>query len=98
VSKIKNAGAVFLGAFSPEPIGDYVAGTNHVLPTNGTARFASALSVGDFMKEISLIGYNEAGLKEYGRAAVTLARIEGLEAHARAVEKRLRRLPGREGE
>ncbi len=88
LAKLKNAGAIFLGPYSPEPIGDYVAGTNHVLPTNGTARFASALSVDDFMKAISLIGYNQAGLKEYGAAAVTLARVEGLEAHARAVEKR----------
>lgn len=88
LAKINNAGAVFLGPFSPEPIGDYVAGTNHVLPTNGTARFASALGVNDFMKTISLVGYNQAGLNEYGAAAVTLARVEGLEAHARAVEKR----------
>ena len=94
VSKIKNAGAIFLGAYSPEPIGDYVAGTNHVLPTNGTARFASALSVLDFMKETSIIGYNAEGLKEYGAAAITLARIEGLEAHARAVESRLKRKSG----
>ncbi len=90
LAKIKNAGAVFLGAYSPEPIGDYVAGTNHVLPTNGTARFASALSVQDFMKETSIIGYNLEGLKENGAAAITLARIEGLEAHARAVESRLK--------
>ncbi|NLW56353.1 MAG: histidinol dehydrogenase [Firmicutes bacterium] len=88
LGKIKNAGAVFLGPYSPEPLGDYVAGTNHVLPTNGTARFASALSVDDFMKTISLVGYNQAGLKEHGAAAVTLARVEGLEAHARAVEIR----------
>jgi histidinol dehydrogenase len=90
LGRVKHAGAVFLGANSPEPIGDYVAGTNHVLPTNGTARFASALSVDDFMKKMSIIGYTQAGVGENGPAAVRIARLEGLEAHARAVELRLK--------
>ena len=70
LGKVKHAGAVFLGAYSPEPIGDYVAGTNHVLPTNGTARFASALSVDDFVKKMSVIGYTPDGVRECGPAAV----------------------------
>lgn len=90
LGKVKHAGAVFLGAYSPEPIGDYVAGTNHVLPTNGTARFASALSVDDFVKKMSVIGYTPDGVRECGPAAVRIARLEGLEAHARAVELRLK--------
>lgn len=90
LGKVKHAGAVFLGAYSPEPIGDYVAGTNHVLPTNGTARFASALSVDDFVKKMSVIGYTPAGVREYGPVAVRIARLEGLEAHAMAVELRLK--------
>lgn len=88
VGKIRHAGAVFMGPYSPEPIGDYVAGTNHVLPTNGLARFASALSVDDFLKKTSLISYTREGLDKYGPAAVKLARVEGLEAHARSVERR----------
>jgi len=91
LGKVRHAGAVFLGADSPEPIGDYVAGTNHVLPTNGTARFASALSVDDFTKKMSIIGYTSAGVKKAGPAAVRIARVEGLEAHARAVELRLKK-------
>ncbi|HEY8344462.1 MAG TPA: histidinol dehydrogenase [Bacillota bacterium] len=90
LGRVKHAGAVFLGAYSPEPIGDYVAGTNHVLPTNGTARFASALSVDDFVKKMSVISYTPAGVREYGPAAVRIARLEGLEAHAMAVELRLK--------
>lgn len=90
VGMIRHAGAVFLGPSSPEPIGDYVAGTNHVLPTNGTARFASALSVDDFCKKISIVGYTPSGLQKYGPSAVALAEVEGLEAHARAVRIRLK--------
>jgi histidinol dehydrogenase len=88
LGKIRHAGAVFIGPYSPEPIGDYVAGTNHVLPTNGLARFASALSVDDFLKKTSLISYTRDGLAKTGPAAVRLARVEGLEAHARSVEQR----------
>lgn len=86
--QIKNAGAVFIGPWSPEPIGDYVAGTNHVLPTNGTSRFASGLSVDHFIKKTSIIYYNETGIRRYGPAAMTLAGVEGLDAHANAVKIR----------
>jgi histidinol dehydrogenase len=89
VGKVRHAGAVFLGPYSPEPIGDYVAGTNHVLPTMGLARFASALGVYDFLKQTSIISYTREGLAAHGPAAVKLARAEGLEAHARSVEERL---------
>src|SRR5690554_2543710 len=90
LTKVRHAGAVFLGAFSPEPVGDYVAGTNHVLPTGATARFASGLSVDDFVKKTGIVGYSREGLAKFGPAAVALARVEGLEAHARAVEIRLK--------
>lgn len=89
LTKVRHAGAVFLGPFSPEPVGDYVAGTNHVLPTGTTSRFASGLSIDDFIKKTSIVGYSREGLEKYGPAAVILARVEGLEAHARAVEMRL---------
>jgi histidinol dehydrogenase len=88
-AKIRNAGAIFLDRFTPEPIGDYVAGSNHVLPTGRSARFASGLSVLDFMKRTALVRAGEKGLAAIGPAAVQLARAEGLEAHARAVELRL---------
>ena len=89
LNRIKNAGAVFLGPCSTEPIGDYVAGTNHVLPTNGTARFASGLNVDHFMKKTSIISYNQAGILKYGPAAITIAAVEGLDAHAKAVKIRM---------
>lgn len=88
LGKIKNAGAVFLGRFSPESVGDYFAGPNHVLPTGGTARFYSPLNVDTFMKKISLINYSEEALLRDGQHIALLARKEGLEAHARAVEVR----------
>ncbi|OUM94287.1 MAG: histidinol dehydrogenase [Thermobacillus sp. ZCTH02-B1] len=90
VGRIENAGAIFLGAYSTEPVGDYFAGPNHILPTNGTARFASALGVDDFVKKSSLIRYSREALLEHGGNIMTLARREGLEAHARAVEVRLK--------
>jgi histidinol dehydrogenase len=93
-SRVANAGAIFLDAFTPEPIGDYVAGTNHVLPTARSARYASGLSVFDFLKRTSLVKTGAAGLAAIGPAAVTLARAEGLEAHARAVALRLERNRG----
>lgn len=89
LGKIKNAGAVFIGPYSTEPIGDYVAGTNHVLPTNGTARFASGLNVDHFMKKTSIISYTRSGIAKYGPAAISIAKVEGLDAHARAVKIRL---------
>lgn len=86
--KIKHAGAIFIGRYSSEPVGDYFAGTNHVLPTNSTARFSSALSVYDFLKRTSIIHYSEQAWRENKEKIARLARLEGLEAHARAVESR----------
>ncbi|MGB9793339.1 MAG: histidinol dehydrogenase, partial [Thermacetogeniaceae bacterium] len=83
------AGAVFLGAYSSEPVGDYFAGPNHVLPTGGTARFFSPLSVEDFMKRTSVIYSTAETIKEWGKHIVRLAEEEGLHAHARAVSLRL---------
>jgi len=85
---IENAGAVFLGPYSTEPVGDYFAGPNHILPTNGTARFSSPLNVDDFLKKSSLIRYSREALRRDTAGIATLARHEGLEAHARAVEIR----------
>jgi histidinol dehydrogenase len=87
--KIRHAGAIFLGANTPEAIGDYVAGPNHVLPTGRTARFASGLSVFDFLKRTTWLAGDEAALRRIGPAAVTLAEAEGLGAHARSVAMRL---------
>lgn len=94
LGRIKNAGAVFLGANTPESVGDYLAGPNHVLPTGGTARFFSPLSVEDFLKRTSLIYGTKQALRDWGPEVVRLAEAEGLEAHARAVALRLRRLQG----
>ncbi len=88
-SRIRNAGAIFLGAQTPEMIGDYVAGSNHVLPTARTARFSSGLGVLDFMKRTSLLKLDQAALAALAPAAMTLARAEGLEAHRRSAEIRL---------
>ncbi len=88
---VRNAGAIFLGRFAPEAVGDYVAGPNHVLPTAGSARFSSGLSVLDFLKRSSLIGCDEESLAAVGPAAVTLAKAEGLDAHALSLAIRLNR-------
>ncbi|RIW38991.1 histidinol dehydrogenase [Bacillus salacetis] len=88
MAKIRHAGAIFLGRYSSEPVGDYFAGPNHVLPTNGTARFSSPLNVDDFTKKSSVISYSEKALRENCGKIAKLARLEGLEAHARAVEAR----------
>jgi histidinol dehydrogenase len=90
LGKIRHAGAIFIGRYSSEPVGDYFAGPNHVLPTNGTARFSSPLNVDDFQKKSSVIIYSEKALKDNGEKIASFARMEGLEAHARAVEYRLR--------
>lgn len=87
--RIRNAGAIFLGAFSPEPMGDYFAGPNHVLPTGGTARFASPLGVYDFVKRTSLIGYSPERLRAHAADVVRLAESEGLHGHAEAVRVRM---------
>ena len=87
---LRHAGAIFLGAFTSESLGDYCAGPNHVLPTSGTARFSSPLGVYDFQKRSSLIEVSEAGAQTLGRIAAELAYGEGLQAHARAAQMRLR--------
>ncbi|SFA48540.1 histidinol dehydrogenase [Anoxybacillus pushchinoensis] len=91
LSAIRHAGAIFLGSYSSEPVGDYFAGTNHVLPTNGTARFSSGLTVEAFMKKSSVVFYSEQAWRQHAEKIATFARLEGLEAHARAVEERLKR-------
>ncbi len=88
---VRHAGAIFLGRYTPEVIGDYVAGTNHVLPTARSARFSSGLSVIDFMKRTSIVECGPDGLSALGPAAATLARAEGLDAHAHSVTIRLNR-------
>ena len=89
VEKIRHAGAIFMGRFTAEALGDYCAGPNHVLPTSGTARFSSPLGVYDFQKRSSLIGFSAAGADRMGRVASVLARGEGLTAHARSAEYRV---------
>jgi histidinol dehydrogenase len=86
---IRNAGGVFLGESSPEVLGDYTAGPSHVMPTGGSARFASPLSVLDFLKVTSVIHLSEDDVSRLGPYAATLARAEGLTAHARSIERRL---------
>jgi histidinol dehydrogenase len=86
---VRSAGAVFLGRFTPEVVGDYVAGPNHVLPTGGTARFASALGTEDFVKRMSVIQYAQAGLREAGPHLAELARVEGLDGHGAAAAVRI---------
>ncbi len=91
LERIENAGAIFLGSFSPVPLGDYIAGPSHVLPTGGTARFFSVVGVEDFLKRSSVVEFSEEGLRRVAGAAVRLAELEGLEAHARALRRRLDR-------
>ena len=91
LGKIRHAGAIFVGRYSSEPVGDYFAGPNHVLPTNGTARFSSPLNVDDFQKKSSIIMYSEQAFNENGEKIAEFARLEGLEAHARAIEARFKK-------
>jgi histidinol dehydrogenase len=88
--KIRHAGAIFMGRYTAEALGDYCAGPNHVLPTSGTARFSSPLGVYDFQKRSSLIGCSAQGASELGKVASTLAHGEGLVAHARSAEYRIK--------
>lgn len=90
IGKVKNAGAVFMGKYTPEPVGDYMAGPNHVLPTAGTARFSSALSVDNFIKKTSLINYSKEALEKEADDIIILADIEGLDAHANSIKVRLK--------
>jgi len=90
LNMVKNAGAIFLGHASPEAVGDYMAGPNHILPTRGTARFSSPLSVDDFLKKSSIVSFSLEALNRIGQDVVRIARMEGLEAHARSVEARIK--------
>ncbi len=87
--QIQNAGAIFLGSYSPESVGDYWAGPNHVLPTNGSARFFSPLNANDFLKMSSLVSYSKIALSRYGQKIIDLANSEGLDAHANAIKIRI---------
>ncbi len=89
LGRIRHAGAIFIGDYTPEPVGDYIAGPNHVLPTAGTARFSSALSVDHFMKKTSLIRYSPTAFRKEARDIICLATVEGLGAHANAIQVRL---------
>jgi len=88
LEKVKNAGAIFMGAYTPEPLGDYFAGPNHTLPTSGTAKFSSPLGVYDYMKKSSILSYDQAALQSVYPKIAAFARSEGLDAHAKAVERR----------
>ena len=90
MTKVKNAGAIFLGEYSSEPLGDYFAGPNHVLPTNGTAKFFSPLSVDDFIKKSSVINFSYEGLKAVAEKIERFAEEEGLEAHANSIRERFK--------
>jgi histidinol dehydrogenase len=89
LAQVRRAGAAFIGRSTPEAMGDYLAGPSHVLPTGGAVRFGSPLGVYDFVTRTSLIEYSHAALERHGGPVCAFARLEGLEAHARAVEARL---------
>jgi len=91
IKNVKNAGSIFMGKFSPEAIGDYIAGPNHVLPTSGSARFSSGLSVNDFLKRHSLIKITKTGIERLGSSVINLAKHENLYGHANSVEMRLKK-------
>ena len=91
LKNIHNAGSIFIGKFSPEAIGDYMAGPNHVLPTSGTARFSSGLSVNDFLKRQSLIKISKRGIERLSSSVINLAEHENLVGHARSVKIRLKK-------
>ena len=88
MTKIRNAGAIFIGEYSSEPLGDYFAGPNHILPTNGTAKFFSPLSVDDFLKKSSIIAYSKEALKEIHTDIEQFAEAEQLTAHANSIRVR----------
>jgi histidinol dehydrogenase len=89
LARIRHAGAVFLGYSTPEAIGDYIAGPNHILPTGGTARFSSPLGVYDFIKRTSILNFSPAALRKYGRQGERFARMEGLDGHGESIAVRL---------
>ena len=88
---VKNAGSIFIGKYSPEAIGDYIAGPNHVLPTSGSARFSSGLSVNDFLKRHSLIKITKTGIERLSSSVINLAKYENLDGHANSVKIRLKK-------
>ena len=90
LAKIKHAGAIFIGENTPEPIGDYMAGPNHTLPTGSTAKFYSPLNVENFLKKSSIISFSKKAIDELGEACAILADTEGLTAHAQSVRQRLK--------
>ena len=92
LNKVKNAGSIFIGKFSPEAIGDYIAGPNHVLPTSGSARFSSGLSVNDFLKRHSLIKITKTGIERLGASVINLAKHENLQGHANSIKIRLKKV------
>ena len=91
IKKVKNAGSIFIGKFSPEAMGDYIAGPNHVLPTSGAAKFSSGLSVNDFLKRHSLIKISKSGIERLGPSVINLAQHENLEGHANSIKIRLKK-------
>ena len=96
--KVKNAGAIFCGSWSPATLGDYIAGPSHVLPTAGTARFSGALSVSDFLKEVHMISASKETISALGKHAVVLAETEGLDAHAESIRRRIKKIAEEENE
>jgi histidinol dehydrogenase len=93
LDRIRNAGAVFLGSWAPEAIGDYIAGPNHILPTGGTARFSSPLGVHDFVKRTSVISFSQSALHRYGAQAARLAKLEGFDGHGKSITMRMAQRP-----
>ena len=91
IKGVKNAGSIFIGKYSPEAIGDYIAGPNHVLPTSGSARFSSGLSVNDFLKRHSLIKITKTGIERLSASVINLAEHENLEGHANSIKIRLKK-------
>ena len=89
--KIKNAGAIFIGPYSPAAVGDYVAGPSHVLPTGGSARFSSGLGIGDFIKSSHVISYSKRALEKVNKAVQMLTTIEGMQKHLESVKVRFER-------
>ena len=85
LGQVRNAGSVFLGAYTPEALGDYIAGTNHILPTEGTARFSSPLGVYDFYKRMSVLSFSQTAFDQLASQTQHFARMEGLDAHANSV-------------
>ncbi|MCG2739030.1 MAG: histidinol dehydrogenase, partial [Syntrophaceae bacterium] len=94
LAEIRNAGAIFMGMHTPEALGDYMAGPNHVLPTGGTVRFASPLGVYDFVKRTSVLSFSRDALKRYGNATARFAEMEGLDGHGHSVRLRLEKTGG----